>query len=72
MGSMQIQDAFEPYYEANVHPTRPDQTRQTRREKQSFLGLRGNETGPSADVVARLARCRDTLARSLSKRGSGR
>ena len=66
MGSMQIQDAFEPYYEAKVHPTRPDQTWQTRREKQTLLGMGGND--PSSDMVARLARCRDDLARTLSKR----
>jgi hypothetical protein len=59
MGSMQIQDAFDPYYEA--------ETRHVRHEKQASSGG-GKPSAVSAEVAVRLARCRDALARSLSKR----
>ena len=71
MGTMQIQDAFAPYYEAASHPGRPDKTWHARQEAQGLAEKGRNQQDPSADVVARLTRCRDSLARALSKRRAG-
>lgn len=68
MGTMQIQDAFEPYYEPGADTALDGKARQPRAGKHSFAGRTSSQPSPSADMVARLARCRDALARSLAKR----
>ena len=71
MGTIQIQDAFAPYYEAAGQPARPNKTRHVRQDAHGVPETGRNHEHPSAEVVARLARCRDSLARVLSSRETG-
>ncbi len=58
MDSLQIQDSFAPYFEARPAPPR--------RECEDSSETQARPAR-QADVVERLSRCRDLLARSLSQ-----
>jgi len=67
MGNMQIQDTFTPYYKAAVQALPPHKTTQVPHDGLDLKARSNDDRRASSDAVARLTRCRDRLARLLSK-----